>query len=150
MRTSPVGCTKSKARSAHRFPICDRDCLCQCNMRGFPCPFKEAEGTRVQAPASCLPVSQSLWSQDGNWRTFQRTFSPGTGAVAIKPIVTHLQRGSCRYDSTLQSTCTSWQCCWQTCKLCLLRALFPASFLCCISLLKATSDLQQHSLASVT
>lgn len=32
----------------------------------FPAPSKEAEGTRVQAPAPFLPVSLSLWS----WRWF--------------------------------------------------------------------------------
>lgn len=115
----------------------------------FPAPSKEAEETRVQAPAPFLPVSLSLWSQDGYWRAFQRAFCPGTGAVAVKPIVTHLQRSSCHCDPTLQSTCTSWQSCWQTCKLCLFRALFPASFLCCSSLLKATPDLQQSDLDRV-
>lgn len=150
-RTSPVECTKSKAPSAFLFPIFDRDCLCQCNRRGFPCLFQGGRRDQSSGSSTFSPSQPKLVGHGpGSWRIFWRTFSPGTGAVAIKLIVTHLQRSSHHCDPTLQSTCTSWQSCWQTCKLCLFRALFPASFLCCIFLLKATPDLEQCNLDRVT
>lgn len=103
-----VGRTKSKAPSAHLLPVCNRDCLCQHHVGRFLCLFQGGRSDQrgVPAPAPFLPVGLSLGSQDGYWRAFQRSLSPGTGAIAVKSIVTHLQRSDHHHDSILQSICT--------------------------------------------
>lgn len=128
MITSPGGCRKSKAPSAHLFPMFDRDCLCQCNRRDFPCPFQGGRRDQSSGSSTFSPSQPKLVVLGGLLENLLEDFLAGTGAVAVKPIVTRLQRSSRHCDPTLQSTCTSWQSCWQTCKLCLFRALFPASF----------------------
>jgi len=109
VRTSLVGHTKSKALSAHLLPVCDGDCLCQCHMGGLLCPIQGGRRNQrgVQAPAPFLPASLSPGCRDDYWRTFQRSFSPGTVAIPVKPVVTHLQSSNHHRDPTLQSICTS-------------------------------------------
>lgn len=100
---------QSQKRLLHTYSLCVvGTASASVTWRGFLCLFQggRRDQRELQAPALFLPVSLSLGCQDGYWSTFQRSFSPGTGALARKPIVNHLQGSDHDRDPTLQSTCT--------------------------------------------